>query len=203
MDITMLVATCVTTIFTIAMFIYVVFSVRYAKKTYKQNEESNKFNYTYQFYKDFKQDYADNFDIIVKIDKEKIDEKRTELWIKAREISEFFSYLGQSLKAEKVDIDNIFRFFYKYLFQYGTFTTFINNIKEICSKQEWKDSEKLLKVAKDNFNYLMNEISKTNKDYEKYFDLVKNNIPAHHIVVVSSTVRVIGNVSAKTTIKKS
>jgi hypothetical protein len=198
-----LIVACITAIFTIAMFILVLISVLYAKHTYKQNAESDKFNYTYQFYKDFKQDYASNFDSIVKIDKEEINERRTELWFKARGISEFFSYLGQSLKAEKVDLDNIFKFFYKYLFEYGTFTTFINNIKEICSRQEWKDSEKLLKVARDNFNYLMNEISKTSKDYENYFDLVKNNIPVHHIVIVSETVRITGNISVKVTSKKS
>ena len=202
-EIAILVATCITIIFTILMFIYVVINVQYAKNTFKQNEESDKFNYTYQFYKDFNQEYASNFDTIVKIDKEKIDERRTELWIKAREISEFFSYLGQSLKAKKVDLDNIFNFFYKYLFEYGTFTTFVNNVQDICSKQEWKDSEKLLKVARDNFNYLMNEISKTNKDYENYFDLVKNKIPVHHIVYVSGTVRITGNISAKIVSKKS
>lgn len=172
----MIAATIITTVFTFAMFVLVCASVRYVVITYKQNEEANKFNVTYQFFKDFKDNYVKDFDEILRADTNTISVNKTGLWFKARDICKFFSFLGQSLNMGKVDLKNIHTFFYEYLFDQGNLTLFLNQVKLIYSERKWKNSEKLLSIYRDSFNYLINEIGKTDSEYQEYKDLVKKNV---------------------------
>ena len=197
----MLAATIITSVFTIAMFILVCASVCYAVRTYKQNEAANKFNVAYQFFKDFKDNYVKGFNEILRADTNTIRANKAEFWFKARDICKFFSFLGQSLKTGKVDIKNIYTFFYEYLFDQGNLTLFLKNVKLIYSDREWENSEKLLCTARDNFNYLINEIGKTDQEYQQYKDLVKNNVNALYKKYLFGSINIKGSLKAKITNK--
>jgi len=172
----MLAATIATTVFTFAMFVLVCASVRYAVITYKQNKEDNKFNVAHQFFRDFKGNYVKDFDEILRADKNTIRVNKAELWVKAKGICKFFSFLGQSLNMGKVDLKNIYTFFYEYLFDQDNLTLFLKQIKLIYSERKWGNSEMLLSFYRDGFNYLINEIGKTDPEYQEYKDLVRKNV---------------------------
>lgn len=189
------VATYIIMVFTIAMFFLVFSSLIYAKVTYTQNIKNSKFNITYQFYKDFKHNYFNHFDEIIRADEGRIKVNKAELWFKARELSKFFSYLGQLVKIKLLDLENIFYFFNEYLFDKNTFLKLIDKINKIYSGTEWDNSEKLLSGARDNFNFLMNEIAKTDVELSEFKDLVRNKIPALHKQYISGSIRIIGEIS--------
>lgn len=197
----MLAATIVTSVFTVTMFILVGASVCYAVRTYKQNEETNKFNVAYQFFKDFKDNYVKDFNEILHADLNKIRVNKAELWRKARELCKFFSFLGQLLNIEKVDLKNIYTFFYEYLFDQGNLTLFLKQVKLISSDREWGESESLLGIVRDNFNYLINEIGETDQEYQQYKDLVRNNVPALYKKYLFGSINLKGSLNAELTKK--
>lgn len=152
----------------IATLVIVGSSAVCAIRAYRHKEEADKFNVAYRFFRHFKNNHVKDFDEILRADKNTIGANKTKLWYKARDICKFFSFLGQSLKMKRVNLEYIQTFFHEYLFDPGNFKLFLKQVKLIYSDGKWKSSDMLLHELRENFAYLIDEIEKADPRYQKH-----------------------------------
>ena len=184
------------------MLIVVTTAFIYAIKSYEKEERNRKFITAYNFYNDFNENYFIDFQYIIELDQEILETNRNENIIKGKKIIHFLSRMGLVLRAGQTDIESLNHFFYLDLFQRETIKKLLDNLSNIFSDRTLTNDEKILSIARDDFNYLINAISSTKKELNIFFNKVKEKIPAIYRAYLEGKLQFSGNLTSKVTIDK-